>query len=225
MKILRGTGNGRDSGGRLIPTPPAFERAAPEPAPWLTGPARALWDRLVPDLADLDLLKPGDGPAFECLCSTYADLVEADAILKREGLVAINPQSGHIAAHPMVAVRAAARRDIRALAREFGLTPSAEGDLSAPRMPDSEDVRRAEQLRHVTPVEHDVALAAQLIAATSAGDVVRTIRVLDQACDDGRIRELCLATAGQAVGLAGEYFDTDRQQMLDERAMSLMPSD
>ena len=77
----------------------------------------------------------------------------------------------------------------------------------------------------MTPVEGDVMLAAQLIAAVSADDVVRTIRVLDQACDDGRLRELCIAVAGQAVGLAGEYFDTDCQQMLDMRAMSCMPSD
>lgn len=77
----------------------------------------------------------------------------------------------------------------------------------------------------MTPVEHDVMLAAQLIAAVSADDVDRTIRVLDQVCDSGRLRELCIATAGQAVGLAGEYFDVDRQAMLDERAMSLMPSD
>ena len=47
----------------------------------------------------------------------------------------------------------------------------------------------------MTPVEGDVMLAAQLIAAVSAHDIERTIRVLDQACDDGRIRELCLAVA------------------------------
>ena len=68
-------------------------------------------------------------------------------------------------------------------------------------------------------------LAAQLVAAVSADDVVRTIRVLDAACDNGRLRELCIATAGQAVGLAGEYFDIDAQTMLDDRAMSLMPGD
>jgi phage terminase small subunit len=102
LKILRGTSPGRDSGGRPIRQTPAFEKAPPEPSPWLTGPARQLWDRLVPDLSVLDLLKPGDGPALEALCSAYGDVVEATEILEREGLVATNPQSGHVAAHPMV---------------------------------------------------------------------------------------------------------------------------
>lgn len=80
----------------------------------------------------------------------------------------------------------------------------------------------------MTPVEHDAALAAQLVAAVAAHDVVRTIRVLDEASDSGRIRELCIAIAAQAAslaGLAGECFDSDAQPLLDDWAMSLMPSE
>ena len=75
----------------------------------------------------------------------------------------------------------------------------------------------------MTPVEHDVALAAQLVAAVSAHDVVRTIHILDAACNDGRIRELALATAGQAVAVTAQLWDNqDVQQALDLHAMSMM---
>ena len=46
--MLKGTSTGRDSGGRLVPTPPALERAAPEPPDdaWFTAEARAEWQRI-----------------------------------------------------------------------------------------------------------------------------------------------------------------------------------
>ena len=48
LKLLTGVRPGRDSGGRLVPTPPAFERAAPEPPDWLDSEGSAEWRRIVP---------------------------------------------------------------------------------------------------------------------------------------------------------------------------------
>ena len=78
--------------------------------------------------------------------------------------MAVNPQSGHVSAHPLIPVRAAARRDVRTLAKEFGLTPSSRADLGRPpSVPenDADDPFAAPpSLRHMTAAQHDVAAAA-----------------------------------------------------------------
>lgn len=73
----------------------------------------------------------------------------------------------------------------------------------------------------MSTAQRDVADAAQLIAAISAGDdswvpIINADRV------DERLTELCLAVAAQAASIASEYFDTDVQQMLDMRALDAM---
>ena len=40
LLLLHGRGNGKDSAGKLVPTPPAFERVAPEPPEWLDDEGR-----------------------------------------------------------------------------------------------------------------------------------------------------------------------------------------
>jgi len=45
---------------RPVPIPPNFIREAPEPPDWLDEGARAEWDRVVPELDALSLLKAPD---------------------------------------------------------------------------------------------------------------------------------------------------------------------
>ena len=74
----------------------------------------------------------------------------------------------------------------------------------------------------MTTAYEDVAAAAALVAFTAAGDTGAWLRVIAEADRRGRLAELCLATAAQCASLAGEYFDTDCQTMLDMRALNAL---
>lgn len=126
LKLLHGRSEGRDSGVRKVPLPPRFIREAPAPPDWLDDDAPAEWDRVVPHLEALDLLKPADQAALSCYCQAVADHVAAVKIIAREGRIIVNSQTGHQHPHPAVADARASRAQILQFAREFGLTASAE---------------------------------------------------------------------------------------------------
>ncbi|MGQ4514230.1 phage terminase small subunit P27 family [Streptomyces sp. DW26H14] len=128
LKLLKGRSDGRDSGGRPVNTGPAFKRLPPEPPEWLTDEARAEWDRVVPGLTRLDLLKPEDRAALAAYCETWAVFVEATDAVRRDGLT-IEAAQGTLP-HPAVAIARNAGRELRTWAGHFGLTPSTEQALA-----------------------------------------------------------------------------------------------
>lgn len=136
LKLVEGRGEGRDSGGRKVKPPPLFKRLPPEAPAFLDGEARALWERVVPELARLELVKPIDAEALAAYCLTWQRLVEAQKIISDEGLLATNSQ-GRVR-HPAVAVVEAASKDLRSWASEFGLTPASESKLKAPEASDGD---------------------------------------------------------------------------------------
>jgi P27 family predicted phage terminase small subunit len=128
LKLIEGVRPGRDSGGRKVVEPPAFRRVPPEAPEWLPEEARAEWDRVVPELARLDLLKPVDRSALTAYCLTWDRLVQAQREMERDGSVLSENSQGRVR-HPAVAVIEAASKELRAWAGEFGLTPSAESKV------------------------------------------------------------------------------------------------
>ncbi|WP_067171165.1 phage terminase small subunit P27 family [Microtetraspora niveoalba] len=128
LKLLNGTSEGRDSGGRKVTPPPAFRRLPPKPPTWLTREARAEWRRVAPELTRLDLLKEGDRATLAVYCETWARFVEATRTIQREGLT-IEAKQG-LLAHPAVAIARSAGRELRAFAVQFGLTPASEGAVA-----------------------------------------------------------------------------------------------
>ena len=124
LKLLEGRGPGVDSGGRKVVEPPPFVRLPPDPPAFLAGEARAEWERVVPELSRLSLTKPLDAAALTAYCLAWQRLVDARAIVAREGLLAENSQ-GRVR-HPALAVEEAASKELRAWCQEFGFTPSAE---------------------------------------------------------------------------------------------------
>ncbi|MFE9845784.1 phage terminase small subunit P27 family [Streptomyces goshikiensis] len=125
LKLVEGTRPGRDSGGRKVTETPAFKRVPPEAPEWLPAEARAEWERVVPELARLDLLKPVDRSALTAYCLTWDRLVQAQMEMAADGSVLATNSQGRVR-HPAVAVIEAASKELRAWAGEFGLTPSAE---------------------------------------------------------------------------------------------------
>ena len=136
LRALRGRGHNRDSGGRLIEPPPPFKRTAPEPPEWLDEEARAEWDRVVPDLDHLALLKASTRASLAAYCSTWALYRQAIETVQREGLV--SDHKNGVRAHPALRIATAAARDLRAWCGEFGLTPCAEGRIDLPPRDDDE---------------------------------------------------------------------------------------
>ena len=93
LRILGGVSPGRDSGGRLVPTPPAFERSAPDPPDWLSPEALAEWRRIVPALDALGVLKEADRAMVSADCETWSTYVTAIRQVRAEGVTVVNPET------------------------------------------------------------------------------------------------------------------------------------
>ncbi len=136
LKVIKGRGNGKDTAGRPINFGPKFGRGAPDAPEWLSDDARSEWDRVVPGLDALDLLKHEDFAALVEHCETWATFIEAIRQVRAEGITIVDPKTGRKHKHPAVAVAEAASQHLRASCRDFGLTPSAEQNLGGSQKSD-----------------------------------------------------------------------------------------
>jgi len=160
LKLLEGRGHGTDSGGRKVAETPLFKRIPPEAPEWLPTEARAEWDRVVPELARLELTKPVDRAALTAYVLTWQRMVDAQKLIDEHqdftyvirgkdgevidsetigghGLLGQNSQG--IVRAPWVAIIEAASKDLRAWCAEFGFTPSAEAKLSVQEADNGEE--------------------------------------------------------------------------------------
>jgi P27 family predicted phage terminase small subunit len=128
LRLIKGRAPGKDSAGRPVNSGPAFKRLPPEAPEWLSEEARAEWDRVLPGLTRLDLLKPEDRAALAAYCEAWATFRQASELVQREGLT-FEAKQGTLP-HPAVGIARAAGRELRAWAAHFGLTPSTEGALA-----------------------------------------------------------------------------------------------
>lgn len=139
LKLIEGRGNGRDSGGRVVKQTAAYTRLPPKAPTWLPREAAAEWRRVVPELQRLQLLKPIDRAALTAYCLTWDRLVEAQKIIKAEGLVIHDDVQGRAQRHPALLTLEAASKELRAWTAEFGLTPSAESRVAKPEANDADE--------------------------------------------------------------------------------------
>lgn len=137
LKLLKGRGEGRDSGGREVQPTPQFRRVAPQPPSWLSREAKAEWKRVVPELTRLEILTAENRAALAAYCETWATFVAATRTVQVEGMT-IHAKQGELA-HPAVAIARNAGKELRAWANQFGLTPSAENALQLREADDGGD--------------------------------------------------------------------------------------
>lgn len=150
LKLLEGSRSGRDSGGRKVAAVPLFKRLPPDAPEWLPDEAAAEWERVVPELARLELTKPVDRAALTAYVLTWQRLVDASKLMKAnqtyqleekvdgdvvgtetvEGFGLLSTNSQGVVRAPWIAIIEAASKDLRAWCAEFGFTPSAESKLS-----------------------------------------------------------------------------------------------
>jgi len=132
LKLIKGRSPGKDSAGRPVNEVPKFRRGAPDAPDTLSPTAREEWNRIVPGLDELELLKQEDFAALFEHCETWATYVEAIASVRENGIVLTNPDNGRQYKNPALSAAEAAGQQLRASCREFGLTPSSEQNVGKP---------------------------------------------------------------------------------------------
>lgn len=102
------------------PVPGAAEVIAPDD---LTEEARAVWDRLAPDLVRVGVLTPWDVDAFGMLCRELTWYHKARALVDGSNVL-IAGAAGRLEKNPALAVAHDCETRFNVLAARFGLTPS-----------------------------------------------------------------------------------------------------
>ena len=125
LRLLNGRTADTDSGGRKVEPGPALARSAPQPPSWLSTEARAEWRRIVPELTRLRLIATIDRGSLAAYCTCWAHYRECVELYAQHRCT--------------TSTMVTASRELRQWAREFGLTPSSEGSLHPPEIPDVGD--------------------------------------------------------------------------------------
>jgi P27 family predicted phage terminase small subunit len=118
IKILRQT-----RADRVNYLEPERIKGRPDTPEDLDGAALDEWNRLIPLIEAMGILSKGDGEALAAYCRAFAEAREAEAILKREGLI-VTGSTGSLKAHPASTIAREARAQCVRVLCEFGLTPS-----------------------------------------------------------------------------------------------------
>ncbi|MEU0875996.1 phage terminase small subunit P27 family [Nocardia brasiliensis] len=133
LKLLTGRAPGRDSGGRVVNTLGFETGTAPEPPDWLHGDALEEWNRVVPMLARLKIIKAEDRTTLAAYCQAVAVFTRASQELNEQGLTimtTVKAADGTTQrkpmANPLWRVVKESGAELLRYAKEFGLTPVAE---------------------------------------------------------------------------------------------------
>ncbi len=131
LKVIDG-----NPGKRRLPKQSAADGIEPEPPVELDDLARAEWDYIVPLLKAAGVLSSLDRAALAVYCAAFGRWRRAELLIKaaaeqspHQGGLLTKAGTGAIKPHPLVAISAAAARDVVRLAAEFGLSPVARSRL------------------------------------------------------------------------------------------------
>ena len=112
------------------------------PAPrWMAPEAKNLWRNLRPQLESQGILCSLDRPAFEVLCTTWANLRKVQAMVAEQGCF-YTTKRGVIREHPGVKLERRLAASFLSWAGDFGLTPMSRkrlGVSGAVKEPSGED--------------------------------------------------------------------------------------
>jgi P27 family predicted phage terminase small subunit len=142
LKLLHG-----NPGRRPVPVQVVVPTAGADCPGWLSVEGRREWRRLRPELERLGLLKQIDRGALAAYCEVWADFVWSVKEIRRQGRVT-KSGNGTLMAHPAVQIQAAALKQLRAYALEFGFTPAARKGL---HFPGPDDPKQDEDARFFGP--------------------------------------------------------------------------
>lgn len=131
--------------GRTNPAEPVYSAAAPPMPDWLSEPARAEWERIVPILAAKRVLAETDLGVMAAYCAAVGDQQLANEELLnspryyKSGGVGEKQLGGLWKEHPAAKASRELGQQIRLLASELGLTPSSRSKVSSlPETPNAD---------------------------------------------------------------------------------------
>lgn len=123
LRIVEGNPSGR----KLNRDEPQPARTTTTPPKYLAPDAKAIWRRLAPQLKKLHLFTSVDRDMLGAYCTALARAKEADAAITEHGMTyeTVNQQGETVVKRrPETAIIVEQLRLAKALAAEFGLTPS-----------------------------------------------------------------------------------------------------
>ena len=123
---------------RINPAEPEPDPGLPDPPAVLGKVARAEWARMAPQLHAMGILSRVDGQALAIYCTHYERWAEAEAQVRKFGLL-VPTAGGSVKASPYLAIAAAAMRDMMRILAEFGCTPSSRSRVRLPDVAEPED--------------------------------------------------------------------------------------
>jgi P27 family predicted phage terminase small subunit len=137
----------------LNPHEPRPEPAVPECPPELGPAAKREWDRLVGDLARLNMLTNLDRAALAAYCGAYALWADATEQIQKFGAMIKSP-TGYPVQSPYIAIANRQAEIMLRIASEFGFTPASRSRIAAPSSdqptlfdrPDEEEEQVSDQL-------------------------------------------------------------------------------
>jgi P27 family predicted phage terminase small subunit len=116
----------------LNPHEPRPGISVPECPPELSEAAKREWQRLVGELASLNLLTNFDRAALAAYCGAYALWAEATEAIQKFGVMVKSP-TGFPIQSPYVSIANRQAEIMLRISAEFGFTPAARGRISAPK--------------------------------------------------------------------------------------------
>jgi P27 family predicted phage terminase small subunit len=106
------------------------------PPSWLDPAARREFKRIANELQQLDLITNVDINALAVYCDAYSEYIKCTKIVQEEGLMVEYTNKAaetNKVPHPLLTKKKQLHEQMRSLAIEFGLTPSARASLSKPK--------------------------------------------------------------------------------------------
>lgn len=127
------------TGGRTRPyhskAEPKPASRAPDPPPWLQGPALAAWNSVVDELVTLGCITRLDASILASWASAVGRIAEAEEALNGfDGIerLLVKSKRGGPRANPLLKIISQAQRDAAHYGGLIGLTPSGRASLAAP---------------------------------------------------------------------------------------------
>jgi P27 family predicted phage terminase small subunit len=136
LKLVTGTQR-KD---RENPAEPQFKAVLPDPPAWLPKDAKEEWKRLGPKLLEAGLISEESSATFSAYCLAWARLKQAEKLLGDDPKSwYAETEQGTFQQHPIISIAAQLRKQVVDFAREFGLSPSSAGKVTAKPTEEAKD--------------------------------------------------------------------------------------
>ncbi len=131
LKLLEGNPGHRPIGGDPMWREPTPESGIPEPPEHLDDRAKEIWFRLCDQLSKMGILTKADREVLALTCDTWSQYLQADAVLKKSGIIVKAP-TGFPIQNPALSIANKAKAQLKVFLTELGLTPAARTKLRVP---------------------------------------------------------------------------------------------